>query len=187
MVCCGMAEICCGVVSENETSSSGGCETTPRAARRRRMEIRRIKFVAGVGGGQQTEVDSRVKRPKLEVTTISRECDNALERSCSGGAEDKLLRREDGLFSSAKGTTDDLPTVLNGSQIDFAPILSNLPSQLLIESETCPKFGMSSVCGRRRDMEDAVAIHPWFCGRDLESATRMHYFAVYDGHGCSHV
>ncbi|KAK6927015.1 PPM-type phosphatase-like domain [Dillenia turbinata] len=43
-----------------------------------------------------------------------------------------------------------------------------------------PKFGMASACGRRRDMEDAVAIHPSFC-------TELHYYAVYDGHGCSHV
>lgn len=184
MVCCGMAEICCGLVSENETSSSSaGCETAPRAARRKRMEIRRIKLVAGVGG-QQTEVDNRVKRHRLDFATISRECDNALE---SRGDEDQLLQREVGLLSSAKGTTIDLPTVLNGSQIVFAPILSTVPPQLLIESEAFPKFGMSSVCGRRRDMEDAVAIHPSFCGRDRDSDAGMHYFAVYDGHGCSHV
>ncbi|XP_051121779.1 protein phosphatase 2C 37-like [Andrographis paniculata] len=43
------------------------------------------------------------------------------------------------------------------------------------------KFGVTSVCGRRRDMEDAVSIHSSFCPSDL------HFFGVYDGHGCSHV
>ncbi|KAK1377998.1 Protein-serine/threonine phosphatase [Heracleum sosnowskyi] len=43
-----------------------------------------------------------------------------------------------------------------------------------------PKFGLTSVCGQRRDMEDAVAIHPSFSGGS-------HFYGVYDGHGCSHV
>lgn len=47
--------------------------------------------------------------------------------------------------------------------------------------EECPKFGLASVRGRRRDMEDAVAVHPSFCPRN------HHFFGVYDGHGCSHV
>ncbi|KAJ4959777.1 hypothetical protein NE237_019687 [Protea cynaroides] len=50
----------------------------------------------------------------------------------------------------------------------------------------CPKYGMTSVCGRRRDMEDAVAIHPSFCRRDSLFPLGLHFFGVYDGHGCSH-
>lgn len=55
------------------------------------------------------------------------------------------------------------------------------------ELDDCPKFGMTSVCGRRRDMEDAVAIHPSFCGQNPNSPSGLHFFGVYDGHGCSHV
>ncbi|PIA61984.1 hypothetical protein AQUCO_00200167v1 [Aquilegia coerulea] len=47
-----------------------------------------------------------------------------------------------------------------------------------------PKYGVTSVCGQRREMEDAVAIHPSFCHQD---STNLHFFGVYDGHGCSHV
>ncbi|KAJ4963010.1 hypothetical protein NE237_022949 [Protea cynaroides] len=50
----------------------------------------------------------------------------------------------------------------------------------------CPKYGMTSVGGRRRDMEDAVAIHPSFCPRDSLFPSGLHFFGVYDGHGCSH-
>ncbi|XP_073156103.1 probable protein phosphatase 2C 24 [Henckelia pumila] len=50
-----------------------------------------------------------------------------------------------------------------------------------------PKFGMASVCGRRRDMEDAVAIHPSFSNLHPTTPLVLHYFGVYDGHGCSHV
>jgi len=42
------------------------------------------------------------------------------------------------------------------------------------------KFGVTSVCGRRRDMEDAVSIRPCFTGKS-------HFYGVFDGHGCSHV
>lgn len=50
-------------------------------------------------------------------------------------------------------------------------------------TEISPRYGFTSVCGRRREMEDAVAIHPSFSSRK----NSQHYFGVYDGHGCSHV
>ena len=49
--------------------------------------------------------------------------------------------------------------------------------------ERLPRYGVSSVCGRRREMEDAVSIRPDF----LPSASKHHFFGVFDGHGCSHV
>ncbi|XP_013634916.1 PREDICTED: probable protein phosphatase 2C 24 [Brassica oleracea var. oleracea] len=51
-------------------------------------------------------------------------------------------------------------------------------------TEASPRYGVSLVCGRRREMEDAVAIHPSFSSH---SEYPQHYFGVYDGHGCSHV
>lgn len=56
-----------------------------------------------------------------------------------------------------------------------------------VVSDECPKFGHSSICGRRRDMEDFVAIHPSLCSKDKRDSSEFHYFGVYDGHGCSHV
>ncbi|CAL9113535.1 unnamed protein product [Musa textilis] len=51
-----------------------------------------------------------------------------------------------------------------------------------------PKYGMMAVCGRRREMEDAVSIRPNFVRRACGAAARNHsFFGVYDGHGCSHV
>jgi protein phosphatase 2C len=43
-----------------------------------------------------------------------------------------------------------------------------------------PTYGVMSVCGRRRDMEDAVSARPDFLDGH-------HFFGVFDGHGCSHV
>ncbi|KAG6436781.1 hypothetical protein SASPL_101683 [Salvia splendens] len=106
-----MAEICC--------ESEGSCETSSRAARRRRMELRRVR------------VDPTLKRHRrlqLPLSSSPKHCDN--------------------------------------------------------KKDILPKFGFASVCGRRRDMEDAVASHPSFC---RNFSADLHYFGVYDGYGCSHV
>ncbi|KAK9127047.1 hypothetical protein Syun_015844 [Stephania yunnanensis] len=62
------------------------------------------------------------------------------------------------------------------------------------DSNYSPKFGVTSVIGRRRDMEDAVAVHPSFCRKHRHPnyniqarLLSLHYFGIYDGHGCSHV
>ncbi|KAL8192973.1 hypothetical protein R6Q57_027421 [Mikania cordata] len=49
--------------------------------------------------------------------------------------------------------------------------------------EDC-RFGLTVVCGRRRDLEDAVAVKPSFCKTNSDD---LHFYGVYDGHGCSHV
>ncbi|CAK7331426.1 unnamed protein product [Dovyalis caffra] len=180
-----MAEICCGVVSENEASSTPS-EPTSRAARRRRMEIRRFKFVTGVAS-TEAEADEMGthKKQKLQVfgggsSPFSRDCQNAVE-NC---------------FSDSHGTNGKKP-LENGKSSEllisrqYSLNLTQTPSTLLtpsIDLEMFPKFGVASVCGRRRDMEDAVAIHPSFFRKDHdETTTELHYFGVFDGHGCSHV
>ncbi|KAK4492069.1 hypothetical protein RD792_002863 [Penstemon davidsonii] len=133
-----MAEICRGVVSESE----GSCESSSRAARRNRIELRQVRIVP--------VAEDVAKRRRLEI------CDNAVE-NCGTDTE--------------------------------ALVVNSILSPVMSISDTLPKFGMSSVCGRRRDMEDAVAIHPSFRRREHEkiASNDMHYFGVYDGHGCSHV
>ncbi|XP_076903816.1 protein phosphatase 2C 37-like [Bidens hawaiensis] len=49
------------------------------------------------------------------------------------------------------------------------------------------RFGLTVVCGRRRDLEDAVAVKPSFCKTDSPDSDDLHFYGVYDGHGCSHV
>ncbi|CAF2055918.1 BnaC06g06590D [Brassica napus] len=68
-------------------------------------------------------------------------------------------------------------------------VIGGVPSKLTVrETDARPRYGVASVCGRRRDMEDTVSIHPSFVRKQTEfSRTRWHYFGVYDGHGCSHV
>lgn len=65
--------------------------------------------------------------------------------------------------------------------------VSDLENEVVV-AEECPKYGITSVCGRRRDMEDAVSVHPSFCKEKNEQNQKpFHFFGVYDGHGCSHV
>ncbi|CAL4908533.1 unnamed protein product [Urochloa decumbens] len=49
-----------------------------------------------------------------------------------------------------------------------------------------PRYGVTSVCGLRREMEDAVSIRPDFLRRG-GGGGKHHFFGVFDGHGCCHV
>ncbi|XP_057511030.1 protein phosphatase 2C 37-like [Actinidia eriantha] len=156
-----MAGMCCGVVGETETSVM--VEQGSRAARRRRTEIHQLKFLAS-----EDVPENGRKRQKLEIVSAPREGGNLVENSAiSGGV-----------------------VVEKGGSVAAKPVNRCESRSLRIEREAVrerPNFGMTSVCGRRRDMEDAVAIHRSFCRRNDRSPADLHFFGVYDGHGCSHV
>ncbi|KFK27433.1 hypothetical protein AALP_AA8G381900 [Arabis alpina] len=122
--------------------------SSSQAARRRRMEIRRYKFVSGEQNA--VFVDGELQKRK---------------------------RRE----SSVYYETTKESVVLSES---LSSTVMALP-----DPEAYPKYGVASVCGRRREMEDAVAVHPFFLRQQTEYSppSVFHYYGVYDGHGCSHV
>lgn len=164
-----MAEIFCGVVSEGETTRQ--CKPSSRAARRRRMEIRRVKFVDMASSA----AENGRKRRKLQVYASSFNVD-------SQNSEDNSASDEDGKSLLVENRRSETKRMIVKSH--------SSPSLLIPEigSQSYPKFGVASVCGRRRDMEDTVAIHPSFNRQVQDSdTTGFHYFGVYDGHGCSHV
>lgn len=169
-----MAEICCGVVSEGEPSVT--CE--PKSARRRRMEIRRFKVLADVTAPEA----SCFKRQKTEGSASPPGSPSA-SPSVSPPREveivfttpsdrDERIRAEGGADAAAE-PAEGKPD-LNSPPVDPSP------------SGRSPRYGVTSVCGRRRDMEDAVSIRPWFCREDGRIPA-LHFFGVFDGHGCSHV
>lgn len=127
------------------------------------MELRRVR------------IDPGVKRRSLELCS-PRDCDNALDNCDTDCAGQVALSPKNGRELQPILLTPILSPILSASTADSS-------------SNMLPKFGIASVCGRRRDMEDAVAIYPSFCRRsDHEAAAAgLHYFGVYDGHGCSHV
>lgn len=119
-----MAEVCCEVLPESD------CASSPRKARRRRMEMRACRAAEDVAGGKRL----RVERPPA--------VDGKGKKVLGGGCG------EEAAASSV--------------------------------SEGEGRFGVMSFIGRRRDMEDAVSVRPSF-------APQLDFFAVFDGHGCSHV
>ncbi|KAK3003079.1 hypothetical protein RJ639_019079, partial [Escallonia herrerae] len=155
-----MTEVCCENVS-GSSESSPQCKASSQAARQRRMELRRVRFVSDV-----SETENGLKRKRLELypAVYSLKCSNAVEDTASDG-EVSSLETETGKSGSKE-------IILKDARISSAVL---------------PKFGVASLCGRRRVMEDAVAVHPSFCSVvDDGSTAKLHYFGVYDGHGCSH-
>lgn len=157
-----MAGICCGVVGETEPAAP--VERSSRTSRRRRLELRPFKLLADAAVQPPTPSENGRKRQRLELfTPVPREnCEgNELDRSRSVNNE-KVNNNEALNLSSRANLVDD-------------------------GGDESPKFGMTSVCGRRRDMEDAVSIRPSFYMKKRGVSVNTHFFGVFDGHGCSHV
>uniref|UniRef100_A0A7N0UT96 protein-serine/threonine phosphatase n=1 Tax=Kalanchoe fedtschenkoi TaxID=63787 RepID=A0A7N0UT96_KALFE len=173
-----MAGICCGVVGESDTTAQIEPNKT-RVSRRRRMEIRQLTFMATPPTlhheNNHGSITSDVKRRKVESplsTPSPRECINAAQSSFESQALPETGER------LAASTVADL------SSCD-----GEAPANMkMVEGvDEAPKFGMTSVCGRRRDMEDAVAMQPAFWKPEGEMNSGCDFYGVYDGHGCSHV
>ncbi|MCD9645209.1 hypothetical protein HAX54_033946 [Datura stramonium] len=165
-----------------ETETVAPIEPSTEAARRRRMEIHQFRFVASDMAVAPTRENGR-KRQKLEKTVSVKSYDikekrSKLERIVSLPLS---LPCRSEIEMGEKTTTENKETETNALNLsESASISSNVERQGVSE---CPKFGMTSVCGRRRDMEDTVSIYPSFL---QEKHEKLHFFGLYDGHGCSH-
>ncbi|KAH7672790.1 protein phosphatase 2C protein [Dioscorea alata] len=140
-----MAEICCEVASGGEATTVEACEPSSRAARRRRMQIRRIRLVSGSETMEGLTEPMR-KRQRVEIPG---DC-----TGMDGGGGDGVglrLKRE-------------------------------RPA-----GESLVRFGMTAVCGRRREMEDTVSVHPDLGHGRSGFRGLYEFYGVFDGHGCSHV
>ncbi|GAB2299758.1 hypothetical protein Dimus_033811 [Dionaea muscipula] len=164
-----MAGMCCGIVGESEPSP---VPSASRSTRRRRMNVRRLRVVPDASVEFPV---SEFKRQKLDLqdpspAAAARECLNAVD-SCT---TPETPEKESGVSPSNR---------------------SSDPCSLTVEAACSggsvtagAKFGVTSVRGRRRDMEDAVSVHASFCGVHEENNPRgFDFYGVFDGHGCSHV
>lgn len=157
-----MAGMCCGInVGDSEPTSP--VQPAARTARRRRMELHQLKFISDIS-------ENRVKRQKVEEVV-----------------------GEDNLGEELRRPTPPPPPAAAARECQNATEICS-PSTVVepsAEVEEFPKFGVTSVCGRRRDMEDAVSIRPSFCQNDEQKKNQsgggFHFYGVFDGHGCSHV
>lgn len=143
-----------------ETETSAPVEPSSRSARKRRMEIHQFNFVPA--DMAVLSPDNCRKRQKLEINSpVSPPFElESCVQNCEASNNRLLIVDDESETKCLK------------------------PSPAITEPEVvvkeCSKFGLTSVCGRRRDMEDAVAVYPSFSGG-------KHFYGVYDGHGCSHV
>lgn len=138
-----------------------------REARRRRIEMRRLSSVAG-------------DTAPLKANTVGSDKKREFEHSDSVPVEKRRLT-EPPLSSSSPSSSSgggggcgkiEAPAVVSCS--DSAPV-----------TDPPPGFGSVALSGRSREMEDAVSVRPCFFRPALGSP--FHFFAVFDGHGGSHV
>ncbi|KVI09878.1 protein phosphatase 2C 37-like [Cynara cardunculus var. scolymus] len=178
-----MAGMCCGVVGETNTPStvehSGG-----RQGRRRRMEIQQLKFLAAAASDVVMPLPgSTGKRRKVESLDM-------IQTSRSGG--DIAVTTPEGFENAVQACDMKLEEVGSSGTSSETKRLNRCGASLEtldrdVSDEENSRFGLTVVCGRRRDLEDAVAVKPSFCKTSSQNCNDLHFYGVYDGHGCSHV
>lgn len=176
-----MAGMCCGVVGETKTPSTVE-HTGGRQGRRRRMEIQQLKFLAAAASDVVMPLpESTRKRRKVESLEMIQTCGGDMAVTTPKGCENAVqscdMKLEEVGPSGASSETTSLNTCEDS--------LETLDKDVLDEENS--RFGLTVVCGRRRDLEDAVAVKPSFCKNSSQSCNDLHFYGVYDGHGCSHV
>ncbi|GAA0151377.1 protein phosphatase [Lithospermum erythrorhizon] len=161
-----MAGMCCGV-NMSETESSTPTEPSSESARRRRrMEMHQFRFVA-------PPLENGNKRKIIDGISPERVTNNALQINDDNQSHE--------LVGDAEDVEKEVPR-----KKDIIDSSSSSKAEFEVVTEMS-KYGITSVCGRRRDMEDAVAVYPSFCKGGNDGSADLHFYGVYDGHGCSHV
>lgn len=166
-----MWEMCCGSTADGEAPPPAPvvrvCEKGSQRTRRRWMDIRRFGFAAGMSP-EDDEQDRKAgrKRRKLDSSSSSSSAAAAAASPPSPKeVEEQAPTAADPSMSSAASGSEATAAAANRS----------------------PKYGLTSVCGMRRDMEDAVSIQLFFSREQPRAPQDLHFFGVFDGHGCSHV
>lgn len=179
-----MAGICCGVVGEAEASTT--IDASPRNSRRRRLELPPLKYMADVAVKSSTVENGR-KRQKID---LYRSSSSVPQKAVESSSEAKSESESEGskLNATVRFGDDDFKTVnTRGDHQESKSVRVGSEAVQVQALQESPRFGMTSVCGRRRDMEDAVSIHPSFYQNDGPDSNGAHFYGVFDGHGCSHV
>ncbi|KAK0597503.1 hypothetical protein LWI29_025986 [Acer saccharum] len=146
------------MLSDDEKEFQDRC----RERRRQRIQVRRL---ASTGSMPST---SRTRKEKLPCVEEGKLIQTASETS--------VMHTKTPYFSAFYGEGKGMTLrALAGAA---------LPSK---SEDPEPVFGSMSVSGRARDMEDAITIQPSLCRPDVNRRQPVHFLAVYDGHGGSHV
>jgi hypothetical protein len=128
--------------------------------------------------------EPQAKAGKVDSSQFSNESDSATQN---------VSMLEEGSSRRVSDQGADRARVAHSS-IETDSIASTSGRDHLMVDLDCPPHGLVSVCGRRREMEDAVAAFPSLVQFPpipaLQAVTEeapLHFFGVYDGHGGSQV
>ncbi|THU54997.1 hypothetical protein C4D60_Mb11t01930 [Musa balbisiana] len=155
-------------------ASEGDSPENCREKRRQRIEMR-ILGAAGEGAGPPSRKRAgklREAHEKPETSGFS--VSEKRNRVADGGAPSPRPQSSYLAVSSSSSTS---------SASDGEPVTLAIGSTS--GSVPAVAFGSISLAGRSREMEDAVSIQPDFFR--AEGGPSIHFFAVFDGHGGSHV
>ncbi|XP_064989982.1 probable protein phosphatase 2C 37 [Musa acuminata AAA Group] len=143
-------------------------------ARRQRIEMR-ILGAAGEGAGPPSRKRAgKLREAHEEPETSGFSVSEKRNRFADGGAPSPRPQSSSLAVSSSSSTS---------SASDGEPVSLAIGSTS--GSVPAVAFGSISLAGRSREMEDAVSIQPDFFR--AEGGPSIHFFAVFDGHGGSHV
>ncbi|XP_042511888.1 probable protein phosphatase 2C 75 [Macadamia integrifolia] len=167
-----MAEVYRKMLSDDESPAK--C----REARRRRMVMRRSSSAGATEQSSLAENENILpKRPEKRPDSSERSDEGKRNRTS------KIVESPSSLPSSSSSSSQSSPR--GGAEVP-----ASVPSITLghnLAKDLVPIFGSISVLGRSREMEDAISVHTDFCRPEISDRRPLHFFAVYDGHGGSHV
>lgn len=145
------------------------CMKRARVARHRWLEIRRLK-----SSRSDCQDLKRERREGSKPACEPPESECPLSSSDSGSSEPVLTSSE---------SEDDLEGILRdgGSVPDGILVAGGEACGEDLERMPCQSHGSVSLCGRRREMEDAVTVAPGLVVAG--KSERYDFFGVYDGHG----
>ncbi|KAJ3700667.1 hypothetical protein LUZ61_004372 [Rhynchospora tenuis] len=175
-----MAEIYrdAGEAAAGTTTKGKDNSSCSRVARRRRMELRRMRSVHLHLAVAPAPDDS------LSLIAMPLNHNSPNKRQRLDGSTAQLELAPSASASSLRMNSDTGTGLGSSSGLGRPTSCQKIPNW-------CPKYGVMSICGRRREMEDAVSIHPGFAVAPPHHPSQQHesyhFFGVFDGHGCSHV
>ncbi|GKC33742.1 probable protein phosphatase 2C 75 [Tanacetum coccineum] len=104
-----------------------------------------------------------------------------LDASCSSSV---VGRRGEGQKSGVETSGESVVVHPTSSSTAAAAIMSLIS---IMETPQPPVYGMTSVIGRQREMEDEVSVRTNLCRPEINGFRPVHFFGVFDGHGGRHV
>ncbi|KAI8564684.1 hypothetical protein RHMOL_Rhmol03G0200600 [Rhododendron molle] len=122
----------------------------------------------------------RIERRRLGPTTAAGPSSSASPASGENPADvsDGKIIRTEGAADPTSSSSGDEVEAFPGS-----PSVGGMATR----ADVTPVYGMMSVAGRSRDMEDAIHVQTNLCRPEFNRRRPVHYFGVYDGHGGTHV